>query len=379
MKIGILFPLSKVYPGVGTGFMDGLQSYLRLKGIETAFSMNKEGIGFGADEKDIFKKAEKLLISDDVDVLVAYLDEKVLYLIYPLVQATGKLMIVVNPGANYPLQWIPQPTVVKLNLQHAFLCWMSGALAAKKKAAQAALATTYYDCGYLHAAAIVNKFMEEGGVLKYNYINNQFYDANFEINALLNFLDQDPGCENLLCIFDEQPALLFYKLLSAYKRSNPLQLFVSPMMIQQKAKDKTGMAFPFTISGYLPWYEGIANDANKLFLGSCSKAVSIFSLLGWEAGMVLAMIYTNSEKEAANGEAVVASLLNNTIESPRGSLKLDPETLFYVAPVYKYELNEGTTEAEITKIEDPSEQWRSFTSKPTEGHVTGWMNTYLCY
>lgn len=379
MKIGILLPLSKVYPGIGQEFMDGLQSYLKLKERDNVVSFQKEGIGFGADEKDVYQKAEKLLISDDVDVLVAYLDEKVLYLLYPLVQATGKLMIVVNPGANYPLQWVPQPTVIRLNLQHAFMCWLSGALAAKQPAAKAALASSYYDCGYLHAAAIVNKFMEDGGTLQYNYINNQLYDAGFDVNALQDFLRQQPDCENLLCVFDEKPASLFYRLLAQYEGAKSLHLFTSPMMLQQKALPGEAMVLPFSVNGYLPWYPGINSEANALLVKHCSKTATMFTILGWEAAMVLMQVSEHAENSISNGEAVVSQLLRQTIMSPRGELKLDPETLFYVGPAYRYQRNAGADVAEITAEYNIETAWKLFTAKPTEGHVTGWLNTYLCY
>ncbi len=32
-----------------------------------------------------------------------------------------------------------------------------------------------------------------------------------------------------------------------------------------------------------------------------------------------------------------------------------------------------------TKVKGIEKEWELFTSKPTEGAVTGWTNTYLCY
>src|SRR5881394_3589636 len=168
MKVGLLFPMSNAYPTIGQDFMDGWNSLLKQQQINDV-TVLKEGIGLGGIEKEVYLKAEKLLISDDVDILVAYVDEKVLPVLYPLAMATGKILLAVNPGANYPLNWITQPTVIHLNLQHAFLCRLTGALAAASENGQAAMATTYYDCGYLHSAAMVNQFMEEEGSIQYNY------------------------------------------------------------------------------------------------------------------------------------------------------------------------------------------------------------------
>ena len=95
--------------------------------------------------------------------------------------------------------------------------------------------------------------------------------------------------------------------------------------------------------------------------------------------MVLDEIIQQFKDDTADGEKIVAHLITRTIAGPRGLLKLDPETLFYIAPVARYSLKAGTLIPETFIISDLEKEWRSFTAKPTEGAVTGWINTYLCY
>jgi len=374
MKVGLLFPMSNAYPGIGQDFMDGWNSFLKQQGIHE-LTVLKEGIAFGGVEKEVYLKAEKLLISDDVDVLVAYVDEKVLPVLYPLVMATGKLLLVVNPGANYPLNWVAQPGVVHLNLQHAFLCHLTGALAAACGNGKAALATTYYDCGYLHSAAMVNHFLEKQGSIRYNYINKQAYDASFEINALKDFLSTQADCNNLLCVFDILPASLFYKLLDQYSR--PLHFFVSPMMLQEKAIAAIAPTASYDVTGYLSWYPGMDTPANENFLKACSRPVSMFSLLGWETALVLQAVLQYGD--LADGEGAVTHLKETILQSPRGTLQLDPATQHYLAPAAKYNLSPGASAPQVEWINDLEKEWHTFTALPTEGAVTGWTNTYLCY
>lgn len=379
MKAGILFPLSNTYPGIGLDFMDGLQSFLQQQNISGGVSFIKEAIGFGGVEKDVYLKAEKLLISDDVDVLIAYVDEKVLPVLYPLIQATDKIMLVVNPGANYPLNWITQPNVIHLNLQHAFLCWLTGAMAARSANGHAALASTYYDCGYLQTAAMVQHFTGEGGTIRYNYINNQAYDQAFEINQLTTFLSANTDCENVLCIFDEQPASLFYQLLDQHHSAKPVRLFASPMMLSAKQKQHPAQTAKYGIQGFLPWYSGLETEANTVFIKNCNRPATIFSLLGWETAMILGEILEQGVTSGANSEAIVLHLQKTTLGSPRGTLQLDAETQFYIAPAAKYTLQTGSLVPEIEWMTGLEKEWREFTARPTEGAVTGWTNTYLCY
>jgi branched-chain amino acid transport system substrate-binding protein len=371
--------MSNVYPGIGADFIDGLNAFLKHKQQLENITLIKEGIGFGGTEKDVYLKAEKLLIRDDADILLAYIDEKVAEILYPLSLATGKLIMIINPGANYPANWIAQPTVIRLNLQHAFLCWLTGAWAADSPVSNAALATTYYDCGYLHAAAMVNRFMQAGGNMQFNFINNKPESNGFSIEELTGFLKSQKACNNLLCIFDESPAALFYEQLALYTESRSLRLFVSPMMLQPKALQAIVSPATYTVNGYLQWNRESENADNVLFLRSCTRAVTIFSLLGWETALVLEKIMAQGAIDLANGEAIVQYLKNHILESPRGVLELDTETQCYLAPAVRYSLEAGNTNAAIKVEEDIKSRWKTFSSTPIEGAVTGWTNTYLCY
>ncbi len=379
MVIGILLPLSTTYPLIGRQFTDGLTSCLEENNIHHSIIIKKESIGFGGDEKDVFAKAEKLLISDDVDVLIAYVDEKVVSILSPLVQATGKLMIVVNPGANYPINWIPQTSVARISLQHAFCCWLSGGLAAKSDNGQAVMSSTFYDCGYMHTAGMVQNFTDSGGEIVFNYINKQAYDEAFDINELDTFLQANHSCQNLLCTFDEKAALLFYKRLSAIQTVQPLHVFASPMMLQPSALERNEDGFPFSIKGFIPWYADIQNEANQTFTKSCKIPPTIFSLLGWEAALVINEIMKSNSRNFADGEAVVVHLKNSPFQSPRGEMMMDEETQIYIAPVSKVSVGKGSPVINMMEQSELKEQWNTFTKMPTDGAEAGWTNTYLCY
>jgi branched-chain amino acid transport system substrate-binding protein len=378
MKIGILQPLSNVYPGMAKDFMDGFNSFIERQQLTGAVTVKKENIGFGGTEKEVYAKAEILLVSEDVDILVAYIDEKVTGMLYSLVQATGKLLIIVNPGANYPLNWVAQPTVVHLGLQHAFLCWLTGGLAGKEKKG-AAYASSFYDCGYLHSAAMVRNILGSGGQILYNYINNQAYDENFDINQLTDFLTANTACDNLVCVYDELPASLFFDRLQKFKRNDPLHLFVSPMMMTEKALGKKEEAYHFSIEGFLPWLPGMDKEENRHFMKACTRPPSVFSLLGWETALILKAIIEQGGNNLQEGEELVSFLKKTTLAGPRGEMKLDHETLYYTAPAGRFTLEAGSVEPRVEWNSRPESEWKDFTSLQTEGVVSGWTNTYLCY
>lgn len=379
MTIGLLLPLSNAHVGMSKDFVDGFNALLKQQERTGAVTIKKESAGLGGLEKEVYARAEKLLVSDDVDVLIAYIDEKVTGMIYSLVQATGKLLIVVNPGANHPLNWIAQPSVIHLNLQHAFLCWLTGRLAATTDNKQAAYASTFYDCGYLHSADMVKNFVISGGSIQHNYINNQVYDENFEISQLTDFLTFSPDCTNIIAVYDEKPASLFYERLNNHKTDHPLRLYVSPMMMTEKALEKTGEGFNFSVEGYLPWQPAMDTADNQNFIKACTRPASIFSLLGWESAMIIDEIITNYKDDLQEGEAIVEHLKNAPLSGPRGEMKLDAERLYYTTAFGRFNLEAGSTKGAVEPITDFEQDWKTFSSIDTEGAVTGWTNTYLCY
>ena len=383
MNIGILFPRSKAYPLIGSDFLEGIKAFTANASLGEDVKFFPESIGFGGVEKEVYAKAEKLLMIDDVDILVGFIDERILELLKPLLLASAKLFILVNAGANQPANWVPQPNIITLSLRHSFLCALNGQAAASAENKTAAVVSTFYDCGYLHLATVVREFVAAKGKVQFNYINNQLYDDNFNINELISFLDSDKNTKTLLCVLDSLPASLFYKLLNQYEEAHHLNLYVSPMMIEKKALENLNNGFNFSVHGYLPWHLSDTREENLQFINHyqkhLKKAPGIFSLLGWEAGMILKEISNNNGGNYRNGELLTEVLKTKKISGPRGTLQLDASTQFYICPAIRCSIPAGSAEMEMEYNLDFKNEWEAFTEKNTEGPVSGWTNTYLCY
>jgi branched-chain amino acid transport system substrate-binding protein len=386
MKIGILYPRSNAHPSIGSDFLDGIKIFLKQKGLDdNSVRLFSESAGFGGAEKEVYEKAEKLLVVEDVDLLIAYIDLRVSSLLEPLIYSSGKLMIIVNAGANYPHNWIAQPGIIHLSLQHSFLCRLTGLLAAQQANKKAAVSSSFYDCGYLHTAAIVNGFTRAGGSIMFNYINKKRSTEEYDIKELLAFLSSDQGKEtkNLLCVLDSVPASRFYQHLDVYEDSASLKVFVSPMMLEEKALENNGNGYKFSIEGHLPWLHSLGHKSNVEFIQyfeqHTKKKASLFSLQGWEAGMIIENILNRHKNDARNATAIVDGLSSMNMTSPRGELKFDARTHFFLAPVYKCHLAPSSTRLEIMPLDWMENEWKTFSGESIQGHTSGWTNTYLCY
>lgn len=369
MKAGILYPRSAAHPGLLPGFMEGIRTSLLREELSDTIRLLGESVGFGGNEKEVYEKAEKLLVLEGVDILVAFIDLRVLDLLKPLVYSSGKRLLVVNPGANYLQDAVPDPQVLHLTLNQAFLCWQAGKNAAAAtgengsghNGQQAALATSFYDCGYLHSTAMVNGYLQGGGTVIHYYINKDRADTGFGIPELTQYLEETPGIRKLLCLYDEQPAALFYQRLAEYPGAAGMELYVSPMMLTEKALAINGKDYPYTITGYAPWLPGQDDSA------------SLYEVMGREAGLVLSACYREGGIPGKGG------IPGEGLESPRGLLSLDPDSNYFTAPFWRCRQEAGSGQMQTERVEWDGAAWQQFLRQAVEGPSSGWNNTYLCY
>lgn len=383
MKVGILYPRSKTHIMLGPDFLEGLKTFLQKEGLIESISIVTESIGFGGEEKDVYVKAEKLLIEAEADLLVAFLDLKVIGILEPLLFTCNKLALIVSPGANYPAQWSSSPHILHLTLLQAYMCWLTGQLVSANDQKDAAVATSFYDCGYLHVAAMARGLVRAGGSVRYNYINNQKYDDQFHIDELASFLQQNKDVDNVMCVLDSVPASLFYKRLESDAEIAALNLYVSPMMLESQARVTLGEHRNFSINGYSTWLGDGSNDNGTGFINSfkekTKRPASVFGLLGWETGLLLKEFFRSNPDSWSDITLMRDSLLKKTITSPRGPLHLDESTGYFISPALRIQIAADTGQPSVAIIEKNEDEWKEFSSVPISGVTSGWLNTYLCY
>ena len=154
------------------------------------------------------------------------------------------------------------------------------------------------------------------------------------------------------------------------------------MMLEPAATEKIDKSFKLSIDGYLPWIASSENSGNRDLLDTVrlqtKKEASLFSLLGWETGMVIREVFNNFKEQYTDGAAISAKLATITISGPRGELKLDKETNHFTAPFYKFS-SQQNSQPVIEQVAFSSAAWENYIQQPTGGVHSGWTNTYLCY
>ncbi len=383
LRAGLLLPRSTLYPSLGIDFYNGFKELLKKQQIKDDIVIVTDNIGFGINEQEIYTKAEKMILQDDIDLVILFADVVITELLQPLFSATNKILLTVNFGANFPENWTPGATAITHSLNFCWHSSLTGNLAAQETNEQAINIISYYDGGYRQCFCMLNAHQTNGGIPLSNHITN-IKTENFTLEPVFSALKENANIKTLLCLFSGDQAERFYTEISGNAEATDLNIYVSPMMLDEQLKKPAYNEKNINyIKGYVPWLSSLKNEANISFqnhyLEATGASVNYFSLLGWETGLLVNEMKKQLDTGNKNAAKIIDVLTGITINSPRGWIKTDPATHYTFGPSYLAEytaLSEIKITSELSNAED---SWQQFTkTKLSAGESSGWRNTYLC-
>ncbi len=383
LRTGILMPRSTLFPSLGLELLNGLKENLKKQGVFEDIKLVTDNIGFGVNEQDIYSKAEKMLLQDDADIVILCADTRITEMLHPLFTASNKILLVVNFGANFPDSWQPAQTTITHSLNFCMHAGLTGKLAALETNKQAVNVVSYYDGGYRQCFSMLNNHQVNGGIPRYNHITSINLNE-FTLEPVAAFLEQHSDTNTLLCLFSGDQAERFYGDVSPLQKKYNLNLYVSPMMLDESLIHSSGAEFSIDrVKGYIPWHSSLKNTANSQFRETYSSAtgnpVNYFALLGWETGLIVSEIYRQHHSGNTNATTVVKSLTEILFESPRGWMKIDPATQYSYGPSYPAACKNNMEITVSNEAENMDLAWHAFTNEKLHaGENSNWRNTYLC-
>jgi branched-chain amino acid transport system substrate-binding protein len=380
--IGILLPGSTLYPSIGMDFLQGIKSCLTCNDFNEAdYQVNM--VSYGLKDDEIYAAAEKMLVLNNADVVVAFIGDYHAVKLSPLFAAAGKLLIISNAGASYPETFIaPVTHTIFHSLNDCLCCYLTGKYAARQEGGHGAImATSFFDGGYRHIHAITNGFMLSGGEIKHNFISH-YKKEDFNTDTLTAFIIDNPGIQKILAVYSGDMARLFMKKMLDLQKEYSLQLYASPMMFDCTPGDfdEPKPALP-DMCGYTNWLPELDNDLNRAFMEYYEtghhKEANLFSMQGWECGLLI-MQYLLQRKNAASTEAAIELLKAQKINSPRGTIGLN-EQRHTLGPAYLVQVTANRQFTVAEKLDDTSADFDEMqASVPQNEPYSAWRNTYLC-
>ncbi|PSL42899.1 amino acid/amide ABC transporter substrate-binding protein (HAAT family) [Chitinophaga niastensis] len=379
MKIGALLPRSTFHPLLHHDFLQGMQAYLQYRQVSA--ELLTANIEFGTDADMMLEQAEKMLLEKQVDVLVVYADQEAVSKIAALAKPLNRLVLVVHNGAKYMHDWEPHPTVLSHTLNNIIHCRLTGRYAADISK-NAAVCTSFYDGGYSHNHALVQSYMDNGGNVAYNFVG-QYKVKEFNSAPLHDFLRTNAHVQTLLALFNGDLAHCFLQQLQDADVTPGLQLFGSPMLLDESLTAVHGaLKLPFRISGYVPWISSLHNNANQLlktqFQSHTGREANLPGMHGWDTAIILEHIFNTANIHHFKARDILAALSDVTLDSPRGSLCMDTATHHMIAPAWLVQTNEAFEPEIIGGTDNTAQIWQEIVNEKIQGVSSGWINTYLC-
>jgi branched-chain amino acid transport system substrate-binding protein len=370
LVIGLLLPRSTDYPSLGFDILDGLRYGLKRTGQDNARFIT-ENIGYGEDHDLNYAKAEKFVLQDNVDVVIAYCNIANAEPLYALAGIAGKPFLFLDAGMQLP-DMPPHPNCYHISLQGIHACRQAGFMAGQQNR-KVLMATSFYDGGYRGPWSYTRGLEDAGGMVCGNYVSG-YKEAEFSIDAYMELL-QHTGAQSVAACFSSYLANLFIKALKEKDTSAiALPFYCSPFMAEELLLAQCD--FPGgTFHAIVSWGTDLQGEEQEEFKNTIrrekNKPANIFHLLGWEAAILSLQI----------AQAGVGSLKGFTYNSPRGLVTIHPDTQHTYAPLYKGEIIAGDQGKCALRILEtipvlPADHVLVQNDKPEL--ASGWKNNYLC-
>lgn len=377
--IGLLFPSSSVYPGIGYDVMEGFRA--ALEHYECDAKLVAESAGIGGIEKDVQKAAEKLLMQESADVLVGYVDHMAAEKLDAICNAANKILIVIEPGGVIPTSWTASPLRFHVTLDAALGSRAVGHLAGLEGMKKGIFATSFYDAGYLNCSAYVDAYASHGGEICYNFVA-PFKHEEFDITHIVNAVS-NVEADAILAQLSIETGKLFLEEYAKTDKAESVKFYASPFLMEESFLDT--VRFPFAgIKGVVPWSRHLDNDTNKKFLETIAergRTGNSFSALAWDAAQLAIKAISALREHNNNGQKAAQALVGTTIHGTRGTMQHDADTNYFPGPLYNAEVvnEDGASKLELgAEITYGKELWETHKSKPIGDAHSRWVNTYLC-
>lgn len=376
-NIGILLPKSSTHPDIGYDFYFGMKAYFADK-PEIEPAIHTSNIGFGIDGDLMYSEAERMFLEKNIDALIVFAEHPKVDKILPLAAQFRRVILVVNPGAKYPVDWQVPDYVVFLTMGEM----ISAKLAARNAITDLGIskginATNIYDGGYgIGDGFYLGQESVDGEVL-FTFVSKHLEDE-FDPKPLMDFLEEIQDQILIYSIFTGNILPLFLNTISSY-RSHSILVCSAAMLYEIIDKEfQNSLSLPeiFAVTSLNPeWKNAGFQPINDFFKNEGNRKVSPYTYLGWDAGEVLQQL-TSLSKTA--WPAIVQQLETISITGSRGALRFHLKTGHFISDQYQVQIRDKKLEVSKIDVSEVIKEWEQLMISRPQPPQVGWFNTYLC-
>ncbi|WP_416438441.1 hypothetical protein [Phnomibacter sp. MR] len=370
MKIGLLFPQSELFPAIRRDLMLGL-SIAQKKDPFTQWEIVPEFIGAGALAQ-VESAINKCKYQHDCDMVIAWVNTKVMLSLQPIIAQLQMPLIVLNVGEHLSSPEWRQPYL----FFHTAELWRSQMVLAEWMqmtfGGDCCINTSLFDSGYGLLEAYKLGLGRAGGTqLHLNVLKNP--PGDFQTASLFDSLAAMQTV-HVHALLSGGESVDFLQQYDAKTQEHSPPLSVSPFMLEEPIPASCSMQEAYTAS---TWQLNKTGNEESLafWLHQQPDVPNVFQLLSYEVGLVL----VETSKTFSNSLALQNALATTIVQGPRGIISLTQLPHEKSSPVLleKIRIDVGNISRESIDeiVIDSSSDAHLFSS--AKQAVTGWHNPYL--
>lgn len=338
IDVGVLLPFSGVYAALGNeieaGFNLGLETFASDLDVEIVLHREDTEVTPAVG----LAKARRLILQDDVDVIVGIVSSGVLGAVRDLVDGAGVPLIVANAGNDEATGADCSPYITRLSFSNGQVNRPMGNWMADQGIETVYTLAPDYAAGRQMIEAFSETYTAAGGsVVGSDYTPfQQTQDFGPYIAQA-----QASGADALFVFYAGGEAIAFVNQYASFGASEDLPLYGSGFLTSQLYVNAQGESAEGVVTAlhYVPTIDSPENAAFvEAFQAANDRLPSEFAVQGYDAARAL----TEVVRAGANDRETIAQALRQvSFTGPRGELSIDPATNNVVQPIYVYETVTG--------------------------------------
>ncbi|MEQ8895593.1 MAG: ABC transporter substrate-binding protein [Roseovarius sp.] len=331
-KVGVLLPYSGTYAALGNEITLGFNMALEEAGRSGEFELVREDTE--AKPPVGLAKARKLVLEDEVDVIMGLVSSGVLGAVRDFVDGAEVPLIVANAGNDEATGENCSPYISRVSFSNRQVSGPMGEWLAEQGVKTAYTLAPDYAAGHQMVEAFTQKFTEGGGEV----VGGEFtpFGQTSDFGPYLTNA-KSSGAEALFVFYAGGEAISFVKQYGSFDLKEDLPLYgsgfvTSPLYVAAEGDAAVGV---IAALHYVPTVDNEINNAFvETYKAAQNKAPSEFTIQGYDAAKALMAAVDSGASDRAS---IAKALRGLKFDSPRGAVEIDAATNNIVHDVYIYE------------------------------------------
>ncbi len=331
-RVGLLLPKSGVYAALGQEIDDGFVMALEESGMAGNFPIVREDTEVKPPVG--VAKARKLVLQDEVDVIVGIVSSGVLGAVRDFIHESRVPLIVANAGNDDATGAACSRYIVRVSFSNAQVNRPMGPWMAAQGIRKVYTLAPDYKAGHDMIDAFTRTFTEAGGeVIGSDY--TPFQKTQDFGPYLTKAKAADPDA--IFVFYAGGEAISFVKQYDSFGIKADIPLYGSGFLTSPLYVNAQGPAAAGVI-GSLHFVPTLDTPEARVFVESFKARFghtpSEYAVQGYDAGRVLVEAIKSG---ASDRESIAAALPKTSYTSPRGPVSIDPATNNIVQNIYIFE------------------------------------------